>query len=230
MTALLGPTRLHHGVAWITVAACVLACVPAGLRWLRVAQREHYLAGSASRLRRAVVDGHPAECGGPRGGPGRGRPVALVAAARRGHGGRGGARARRALAKGPVVPVGLDAEAADTGPRLGRPRDRGPRGRGAGRAGRSRGRGGRARRADPGRPGLSPHLARRATARHPLRRRGRGPTGPGGAQSGGHHRLLRQDHHQGYVAHLGCRVSARSGSGVAPQFQQPGRFGPCDIG
>ena len=50
MTALLGPYRLHHGVAWITVAACALACVPAGLRWLRVAQREHYLPGSATRF------------------------------------------------------------------------------------------------------------------------------------------------------------------------------------
>ena len=40
----------HHGVAWVTVAACVVACVPAGLRWLRVAQREHYLAGSAARF------------------------------------------------------------------------------------------------------------------------------------------------------------------------------------
>ncbi len=50
MTALLGPARLHHGVAWITVAVCALACLPAGLRWLRVAQREHYLPGSVSRF------------------------------------------------------------------------------------------------------------------------------------------------------------------------------------
>lgn len=42
--------RLHRGVAWITVAACAAACVPAGLRWLRVAQREHYLGGSCSRF------------------------------------------------------------------------------------------------------------------------------------------------------------------------------------
>ena len=48
--AAVGPARLHHGVAWVTVAACVAACVPAGLRWLRVAQREHYLAGSVSRF------------------------------------------------------------------------------------------------------------------------------------------------------------------------------------
>ncbi len=42
--------RFHHGQAWITVACCMAACVPAGLRWLRVAQREHYLAGSVARF------------------------------------------------------------------------------------------------------------------------------------------------------------------------------------
>jgi len=35
---------------WIAVAACILALAPAGLRWLRVAQREHYLSGSVSRF------------------------------------------------------------------------------------------------------------------------------------------------------------------------------------
>ncbi len=34
----------------MTVAACALACGPAGVRWLRVAQREHYLPGSVSRF------------------------------------------------------------------------------------------------------------------------------------------------------------------------------------
>ena len=43
-------SRFHHGVAWLTVACCAAACVPAGLRWLRVAQREHYLAGSVLRF------------------------------------------------------------------------------------------------------------------------------------------------------------------------------------
>ncbi len=43
-------SRFHHGVAWVTVACCVAACAPAGLRWLRVAQREHYLAGSVLRF------------------------------------------------------------------------------------------------------------------------------------------------------------------------------------
>jgi UDP-N-acetylmuramoyl-tripeptide--D-alanyl-D-alanine ligase len=46
----LQPARWHHGLAWVTVAVCALAAVPAGLRWLRVAQREHYLAGSVSRF------------------------------------------------------------------------------------------------------------------------------------------------------------------------------------
>ncbi len=46
----LDTSRFHSGVAWITTAVCVIACIPAGLRWLRVAQREHYLAGSAGRF------------------------------------------------------------------------------------------------------------------------------------------------------------------------------------
>ncbi len=36
--------------AWIAFAAAVLALVPAGLRWLRVAQREHYLPGATGRF------------------------------------------------------------------------------------------------------------------------------------------------------------------------------------
>ena len=35
---------------WLLAIACALGAVPAGLRWLRVAQREHYLAGSVSRF------------------------------------------------------------------------------------------------------------------------------------------------------------------------------------
>ncbi len=46
----IGATRYHQGVAWVTVGCCVAACVPSGLRWLRVAQREHYLPGSVSRF------------------------------------------------------------------------------------------------------------------------------------------------------------------------------------
>ncbi|MFZ0667117.1 MAG: Mur ligase family protein, partial [Acidimicrobiales bacterium] len=37
-------------VGWIALVACALAVVPAGIRWLRVAQREHYLPGSVSRF------------------------------------------------------------------------------------------------------------------------------------------------------------------------------------
>lgn len=37
-------------VAWIVVAACVAATGLAGVRWLRVAQREHYLPDSVSRF------------------------------------------------------------------------------------------------------------------------------------------------------------------------------------
>lgn len=42
----------HGGTApvWVGVAVCVLALAPAGARWLRVAQREHYIADSCSRF------------------------------------------------------------------------------------------------------------------------------------------------------------------------------------
>ena len=43
-------TRQQGVAAWLVLALCVVACVPAGLRWLRVAQREHYLAGSGGRF------------------------------------------------------------------------------------------------------------------------------------------------------------------------------------
>jgi UDP-N-acetylmuramoyl-tripeptide--D-alanyl-D-alanine ligase len=36
--------------AWVATGFCVVALVPAGLRWLRVAQREHYLPGAPSRF------------------------------------------------------------------------------------------------------------------------------------------------------------------------------------
>lgn len=35
---------------WLLALACAAATVPAALRWLRVAQREHYLAGEVSRF------------------------------------------------------------------------------------------------------------------------------------------------------------------------------------
>jgi len=37
-------------MTWALVACCGLATVPAGLRWLRVAQREHYLAPAVTRF------------------------------------------------------------------------------------------------------------------------------------------------------------------------------------
>ncbi len=40
----------HGGLAWAAAAVAVLATVPAASRWLRVAQREHYLAGSCGRF------------------------------------------------------------------------------------------------------------------------------------------------------------------------------------
>jgi UDP-N-acetylmuramoyl-tripeptide--D-alanyl-D-alanine ligase len=39
-----------HGVRAVAVMACALATVLAGVRWLRVAQREHYLADATSRF------------------------------------------------------------------------------------------------------------------------------------------------------------------------------------
>ena len=37
-------------MTWVLAAACGLATIPAGLRWLRIAQREHYLAPSVTRF------------------------------------------------------------------------------------------------------------------------------------------------------------------------------------
>jgi UDP-N-acetylmuramoyl-tripeptide--D-alanyl-D-alanine ligase len=37
-------------VTWAVAALCALAAIPAGLRWLRIAQREHYLAPSVTRF------------------------------------------------------------------------------------------------------------------------------------------------------------------------------------
>ena len=37
-------------MTWVLAAVCGLATIPAGLRWLRIAQREHYLAPSVTRF------------------------------------------------------------------------------------------------------------------------------------------------------------------------------------
>ena len=44
------PTVSGGAIGWVAVGLCGLATIPAGLRWLRVAQREHYLPGSVSRF------------------------------------------------------------------------------------------------------------------------------------------------------------------------------------
>lgn len=46
-------------MTWIAFAALVAALGPAGLRWLRVAQREHYLAGACVRFARRWWFGRP---------------------------------------------------------------------------------------------------------------------------------------------------------------------------
>lgn len=47
---MLGLLNEEGGAAWAVFAVCVLALAPAGARWLRVAQREHYIPDSASRF------------------------------------------------------------------------------------------------------------------------------------------------------------------------------------
>lgn len=37
-------------MTWALIAACGVATIPAGLRWLRIAQREHYHSGSVARF------------------------------------------------------------------------------------------------------------------------------------------------------------------------------------
>ncbi len=44
--------RFGTAAAWVAVGACLAASAVAGIRWLRVAQREHYLAGSVTRFAR----------------------------------------------------------------------------------------------------------------------------------------------------------------------------------
>jgi UDP-N-acetylmuramoyl-tripeptide--D-alanyl-D-alanine ligase len=49
------------GAAWGAFGACTLAIVPAGARWLRVAQREHYIPDSASRFALRWWTGEPVD-------------------------------------------------------------------------------------------------------------------------------------------------------------------------
>ena len=122
-------SRFHHGAAWVTVACCVAACGPAGLRWLRVAQREHYLAGSVSRFAGrwwastpATVSLAPSSPWPPRRhrsrGPFAGVVVAAVVAA----------RTARSVAAGADLAAGLDPAPPGAGRRVGGARS-GHRGR-----------------------------------------------------------------------------------------------------
>ncbi|MBV8463875.1 MAG: hypothetical protein JO368_11305, partial [Acidimicrobiales bacterium] len=52
--------RFTSATAWVVSALCLGAMVVAGLRWLRVAQREHYLPGSVSRFAARWWLGSPA--------------------------------------------------------------------------------------------------------------------------------------------------------------------------
>ena len=172
----------------MTVAACVLACVPAGLRWLRVAQREHYLPGSASRFAvrwwrvtpperwpwPSLVAGRPGALGAGGRWPGWPRPPGWRPGPSASRCGAGPRRWPGPGACGPWPRCGRVLEAGGGGGRGGRS-DRPPRVAAAGRGGR----------APPGGPGLPDHLPGRAPAGHPLRRRGRRPAGPGPPDGGG---------------------------------------------
>ena len=58
------PGTGHHALDAAVVAACALSTVAAGLRWLRVAQREHYLADAASRFAVRWWLGSPVDAAG----------------------------------------------------------------------------------------------------------------------------------------------------------------------
>lgn len=46
-------------MSWLLAVACAVASVPGGLRWLRVAQREHYLAGEVTKSQRRWSSSRP---------------------------------------------------------------------------------------------------------------------------------------------------------------------------
>ena len=50
---------------WVTPAVCMVAATAAGLKWLRVAQREHYLAGSVIAVRRLWLARRPCNLAEP---------------------------------------------------------------------------------------------------------------------------------------------------------------------
>ena len=128
---------------WVAFSVLVLSLVPAGMRWLRVAQREHYLAGSVLRFARRWWTIRPDNVALGRRGGRRARPERLVAPGRPGHGRRGDRRPSRVVPEGPDVLARVDPAAQDAGRRLAGPPARRARGRHRGRgAGPVRGAGG----------------------------------------------------------------------------------------
>ena len=207
----------------IGTVACALALVPAGARWLRVAQREHYLAGSTTRFAwRWWALRPPAPA------------LAVVALA-----GAGVAFAYPlvALATAAIVVLGppLLGVRGRTSPLVFTPRlrrltalwlvlqARGDRCRDTGAPRRSFRRTRRLRRAGPGRRRGRPPQPRRAPPGHPVRHGGAGAPGPGGADGGGDHRVVRQDLDQAARGPPAGRLA--HGRGQPGLLQQPGRSG-----
>ena len=213
----------------MSLAAALLLVVAAGVgavRWLRVAQREHYLAGSVSRFEGRWF---------------RARPVNLAL----------GMATAALIVAGVAVPrlwvgaaVGLILWPLGLGLRgqtsklawtrrlrtlaagtAGLARDRAGRHRGVRRLVARRGPGGPGGAAAGGRGRLDPRPDRTTPAR-PIRDQGQVPPGPGLARRGGHHRVLRQDHDQAVPA----RPAGPAVRGVRQpgQLQQHRRAGPHD--
>ena len=114
-----GPRRGATQMIWALVAACLVATIPAGLRWLRVAQREHYLPGAVATFAGRWWTSGPAQQRPPRHDGGRaGRVVVerLVGISRP----RRTDRAGGAADPRPDLATGLDIEAAPRRDRLGR--------------------------------------------------------------------------------------------------------------
>ncbi|MGB7050442.1 MAG: UDP-N-acetylmuramoyl-tripeptide--D-alanyl-D-alanine ligase, partial [Acidimicrobiales bacterium] len=60
-SAIVHAQRFGTAGAWVAVGLCLLSTVAAGARWLRVAQREHYLPGSVVRFAGRWWLGSPAD-------------------------------------------------------------------------------------------------------------------------------------------------------------------------
>ena len=212
----------QHGGAlgWATGGACTCAAAFAGLRWLRVAQREHYLPDSASRFAlrwwsTTAVNRIGALLG----------LAGLVLTARGGcrarHGRGGGARSGGSAAERPHLAASLDTPSPYARRRLGGAPGRGRTGgvphRLCGRRVRGRCPGG----PGTGRRRLHRDLAARAAPGGRVRGARDRTTTTGEAEGGGRHRLLREDEHQGVHSALVVGVDSRR---CEPgQLQQPRR-------